>query len=126
MGERGPDAFYADNSDSDNDGDDVPPSRLEGEFAKCTFPSARNSGTIVDLHISDDQTHVDFITNLNRFADQFICPNCDQNFSELRHCRIHESKCGVGQNYKYIGGVFNPRKTVFERLEENEIPVPTG
>ena len=122
----GPDAFYADNSDSDNDGDDVPPSRLEGEFAKCTFPSARNSGTIVDLHISDDQTHVDFITNLNRFADQFICPNCDQNFSELRHCRIHESKCGVGQNYKYIGGVFNPRKTVFERLEENEIPVPDG
>ena len=133
--------FYT--GDTDNDDDDsvndsaselsqplapAPPilKPTHQQFVKCLFPAGRNSGEVVNLHVNDSLTHVDYIVDLNRFGNQFICTKCDQNFSELRSCRVHEAKCGVTENYKYVGGVFNPRKTVFERLQENEIFVPPG
>ena len=38
--------------------------------------------------------------------------------------RIHEKNCDSFQKYYYIGGVYNPKKTVFERLEDYAIHVP--
>ena len=132
-GSGGPEMFY--NGDDSDSGDDPSPPIIDCHdtqttnkqkriFAKCLFPSSKNSGEIVDLSVDTKLTHVDFIPDLNKFACQFICSKCDQNFSERRQCQIHESKCGASSNVKYVGGVFNPKKTVFERLEENEISVP--
>ena len=126
----GPEIFY-NGGDSDNDIEDHPPTtdpettnRKKRMFAKCLVPSSRNSGEILDLSVNAEMTHVDLIQNLDLFGNQFICSKCDQNFSERRQLQIHEEKCATSSNVKYLGGVFNPRKSIFERLEENEISVP--
>ena len=135
----GPEMFYIGDSDSDSgeegfsqpDFQSSTPATKGGVrggnlFAKCLFPSAKNSGDVVNLSVDIALTHAEYIRDIDKFGDQFICSKCDQNFSERRYCRIHEEKCGATEHYKYVGGVFNPRKTVFERLGENEIHVPPG
>ena len=129
----GPEMFY-NGGDTDSD-DSSPPHIIDCDdtqttnekkriFVKCLLPSSRNSGDFIDLSVNVEMTHVDLITDLNLFGNQFICSKCDQNFSERRQCQVHEEKCVASANVKYVGGVFNPRKTIFERLEENEISVP--
>ena len=133
----GPEFFYASGDSEDGLSDDGlstnPPSpsrdtqKINGEkkmYVKCLFPSSRNSGEIIDLSVNTELTHVDLIRDINVFGNMYICTKCDQNFSDRRNCQVHEDKCGASSNTKYVGGVFNPTKTVFERLEENEISVP--
>ena len=93
-------------------------------FVRKFLPSSRKQGIKVNLHVSDDLSHVDLITDLDRFGDQFVCTSCDQNFSSLHRMRMHEKNCDSFQKYYYIGGVYNPKKTVFERLEDYAIHVP--
>ena len=93
-------------------------------FVRKFLSSSRKKGDKVNLHISDDLAHVDLITDLDRFGDQFVCASCDQSFSRLAKLRRHEKDCNLFQRYHYVGGVYNPKKTVFERIEDYAIEVP--
>ena len=108
------------------DKDDVNPNlpfTSTDEFVRLYAPSSQTRGDIVNLFIDDNLSHVDFITDLNKFGSQFICRFCDQNFYRFSYLKKHETKCGASQRHKFKGGAFNVRKTIFQRLEENEISV---
>ena len=93
-------------------------------FVRKFLSSSRKTGLKVNLHITDDLSHVQLITDLDRFGDQFVCASCDQNFCSLNKLRRHETNCNLFQKYRYVGGVYNPKKTVFEKIEDYAIHVP--
>ena len=78
----------------------------------------------VRLHLTPDQRHVHLITDLNRYAQSFLCSKCSRPFKQEHRRRQHEATCTRSSTYVYKGGPYYITQNVFKDLSDVGIDVP--
>lgn len=76
------------------------------------------------LRLLVHQEHFCYIKNMDLFAKCHYCPKCKKGWKHAGHFNRHVKTCEVGIKEKYTDGVFQLKKTVFNKLEEVGINVP--
>ena len=81
---------------------------------------------IVNLDMSPEGDHVDWISDIDAYSNTFLCGKCAMPFGRRFNLRRHEPSCLRSSPYSYKGGPFYPRRDVFAQLEEMGVDVPTS
>ena len=69
------------------------------------------------LHLNQFENHLSFIKNVNKFCSKYACSHCQKLFKRKDHCNNHEKKCSTKIKLKFPGGFYQPKATIFEKLE---------
>ena len=70
------------------------------------------------------EDHFMYIKDLDKFSSTYRCRKCDKIFPHHGTYKRHERTCDANVRYKYIGGAFSIKQTVFEELESYGIFIP--
>ena len=77
------------------------------------------------MHLNLFDKHLSYISNLNAYAQKYLCPTCQMHFKFVHNMRKHSRKCQGRTKHKFPGGFYSSPKTIFEKLEEQGIKIPT-
>ena len=80
------------------------------------------------MFVNKYRSHFTYISNFNLFCQWLTCSICKGNFRTRRHCELirHEKVCQDKVKEFFPGGIYIPQKSVFEKLEQIGIHVPTN
>jgi hypothetical protein len=70
------------------------------------------------------EQHFNYVSNMEKYSHSYLCSNCDQLRKHVGKLHRHERTCTGDVIYKYPSGAYHTAKTVFERLEDEDIDVP--
>jgi hypothetical protein len=70
------------------------------------------------------QNHISLITNVENYANRYVCQMCDRIFRRRSSMIRHSTTCGVRVKHKFPGGFFKYHKNLFAQLEEVGVNVP--
>lgn len=91
----------------------------------------RNSGalyeTIINLNLysQNEINHFSLIIQIHNVTKVVRCGDCGRFFTELKRKKRHDLVCNKGkETMEFIGGVFQPKATVFQDMEDIGIVVP--
>nr|XP_039250892.1 uncharacterized protein LOC120328465 [Styela clava]XP_039250893.1 uncharacterized protein LOC120328465 [Styela clava]XP_039250895.1 uncharacterized protein LOC120328465 [Styela clava]XP_039250896.1 uncharacterized protein LOC120328465 [Styela clava]XP_039250897.1 uncharacterized protein LOC120328465 [Styela clava]XP_039250898.1 uncharacterized protein LOC120328465 [Styela clava]XP_039250899.1 uncharacterized protein LOC120328465 [Styela clava]XP_039250900.1 uncharacterized protein LOC1203 len=76
------------------------------------------------LNVNLYQNHFSYITDIKGYAKNYRCETCQKLWHCLWKLNRHSSNCSLHQKEKFISGVYENQKTVFERLEDFNINIP--
>ena len=79
------------------------------------------------MHLNLYHNHLSLIVDLKNYGELFVCKKCHKvfasHFNLKRHTNIKKECTKV--NFIYKGGVYNCKKTIFQKLAEYNIHTPT-
>ena len=61
---------------------------------------------------------------MKKYSRAFACQRCGKVFSYPHKLSRHERNCEAKVKHIYQGGVYTPRRSIFEKLEDEGIQVP--
>jgi hypothetical protein len=70
------------------------------------------------------EQHFSYVSNMEKYSHSYLCLKCDRLWNHAGKLHRHERTCTGYVIYKYPGGVYHTAKTVFDRLEDEDIDVP--
>ena len=77
------------------------------------------------MYLNKYGNHFSYITDISKYSKSFLCKKCNKLWKSGKQLNRHQIKCnGHGTQYRYPGGFYSTSKTIFEKLEEEEIVVP--
>ncbi|KAL5262624.1 hypothetical protein ACHWQZ_G008128 [Mnemiopsis leidyi] len=77
------------------------------------------------MHIHLHKEHFSYIKNLKLFSHSFRCGKCNKLFPTLFRQRRHSATCEAATRDIYVGGAFEPNRTIFDKLEDFGIVIPS-
>ena len=85
------------------------------------------SATFPKMFVNLYENHFSFISNFSLFCKWLTCSICKANFKTKQHSNLvrHEKTCDEKVKEIFPGGIYSPAKTVFQKLEQIGIHVPT-
>ena len=89
------------------------------EDNSCTriYACMLDSGYIDELNLNLTNGHFGIILNMAAYASKYACSGCGKLFSEKSNLIRHEKSCQNKVMYKYPGGIYIPKKSVFEEMK---------
>ena len=75
------------------------------------------------LYLNKYMNHVSLVNNFHTYAKKFACKLCQRHFNRRNKCTIHEQICDQMKRFKYPGGTYKLKKTIFKQLESLHIYV---
>jgi G:T-mismatch repair DNA endonuclease (very short patch repair protein) len=90
-------------------------------YVKFVRNSLSNGDRVMNLNLH--KNHLSLIVDMKKYGELFMCSKCKRvfasNFNLKRHTGIKKECTRV--NFVYKGGVYNPKKTIFQKLAEYNI-----
>ena len=77
------------------------------------------------MHIHLYKEHFSYIKDLKLFSRSFRCGKCNKLFPTLYRQRRHTATCDAATRDIYVGGAFEPNRTIFDKLEDFGINIPS-
>ena len=77
------------------------------------------------MHLNLFDKHLSYISNLNAYTQKYQCPSCQMHFRKPSNMKRHSLKCEGRTKHRFPGGFYSSPKTIFDKLEEHGIVVPT-
>ena len=77
------------------------------------------------MHIHLYKEHFSYIKDLKLFSRSFRCGKCNKLFPTLYRQRRHTATCDAATRDIYVGGAFEPNRTIFDKLEDFGIDIPS-
>ena len=88
---------------------------------------SRVCGEKTTLNLNMYKNHVSLIINFDDYGRIWSCPKCHYVFSSRYNLKRHTGirKDCTQVQFRYKGGVYKPARTIFQRLKELDIEVPS-
>ena len=77
------------------------------------------------MYLNLYNNHFSYIKDLNKFSRSFRCGKCNKTFPTMHRQRRHSTTCDAATRDIYVGGVFEPNRTIFDKLGDFGIDIPT-
>ena len=77
------------------------------------------------MYLNLYNNHFSYIKDLNKFSRSFRCGKCNKTFPTMHRQRRHSTTCDAATRDIYVGGVFEPNRTIFDKLGDFGINIPT-
>jgi hypothetical protein len=74
------------------------------------------------MNLNMYEQHFSYVNDMEKYS---LCSKCDRLWKTRWELHRHERTCSGDVIYKYPGGVHHTAQTVFDRLEDENIDVPT-
>ena len=55
---------------------------------------------------------------MEKYSNKYECPSCHKLFKTRFNCVRHIKTCNKSTDYKFTGGFYNTKSSIFEELEE--------
>ena len=78
---------------------------------------------IMNLHLNDEEDHLDYITDMDSYSYSYTCKSCKQYFVARWNCMRHEATCDRSTKWTYVGGPYHPKRNAFEDLDKAGVHV---
>lgn len=76
------------------------------------------------MHLNLYEHHLSYISNINSYAQKFLCKTCRRHFRYLTNMKRHQRVCTGKTKRKFQGGFHYSPSTVFDKLEQFGVSVP--
>ena len=90
---------------------------LIGELARRSIQKFEKSAKLLRYN-----NHNCYVSDMNTFFKPFRCSTCDTIFSKTGNLERHLIKCSERVKHIYPKNVFQPRETLFEKLDSFNTP----
>ena len=81
----------------------------------CKYPTT--------LYLNLHETHFSFIQDVRMYCHSYRCRKCNSLWTHAWKLRQHESTCTGNVRRVFLGGVYHPTPSIFERLDDENIRV---
>ena len=97
--------------------------QLDG-FCMVERSSGRSSGT--ELFLNEYKEHFSLITDPDARTQSFLCAQCLRRLTRLQGSNLHQCLISVEGRRKFVGGVWKPQPSVFDRIQNLGLEAPDG
>ena len=77
------------------------------------------------IHLNLFDKHLSYISNLTAYTQKYQCPSCQMHFKFVHNMKRHRRTCLGKTKHQFPGGFYSSPKSIFDKLEEQGIVVPT-
>jgi len=65
------------------------------------------------------------VFDFSKYVHSYACPRCSKMWNESWSYRRHVESCNFDVRYKYSGGIYQNPKTIFEKLKDHGVVIPS-
>ncbi len=105
--------------EDDDDDDDDKPKHVVSKIVQRSHRQYENT-----MNVNLYKGHFSYIRDMDQYCHSYACSKCGKLWHKVKSLHRHERTCEVNVKYQYVGGTFHLRDTVFDKLEDEGIPVP--
>ena len=96
---------------------------LDGKVAKLVQRSREFYKETMQLNVYEN--HLSVIVDFEQYCGVYQCVHCDKLWNDISHYYCHTKSCTTTVREVFLNGIHKNRATIFEKLEEIGIVVPT-